>query len=701
MRPVTVPALGRFASLYPRTPVANNYIPARTKRRQDITRKSKKKHSQTTNRLGSSNLDIASHPGNKFGTNDSQHRILAGSQKTKEDLDTSGMAAVPVPIPDTGSQSAISPSIAHRPFNTSPAHASSATAHSNTLANSLVTTSTPTTLSLPASALPSSLSFSVTQARSSPSASSGYPLSVFPVHTALAQSHSTQHTRPLLSTLAIALIAGGSACFLLGAFIIIKACTRPQRRPRPTPSLPILESGFGDNEKAVGDESPIFGGKERLSPQINHNSRSWIWPQEPQAAQMWPESVQAPSHLQHWEEIGIGHQSQQNVRQAEKQRFDFIFTDQHGAGPTLAHPSPINLAQKPPIQQMQHAITRAARRLSTASLRLYPNEYHTSNVGDGPTLTADGHGIMSRGNAKAALRKSKSVSVLKQEERTRGISYHWHSQGLAYDGADVYSPNIQSMSPAPIAIAAPTPSAKGGRSRIKSSYYTSVAYPRTSAVPQGLTGSVSAKSFVFDQTSGPALQRSESRRDRDTQALAAALGFGSPSPICPPPPSPQPTLYPDDSLSMAGPPKRTLKKRMSTRGMTADADRLQKTASLAFSSPPLDAGSALGNLMLMDFATSKSIATLGARLGSSQGGNSTYVGSGAATMTMANKAGHSRAGDKPPRVPSPPPLPSLAQMALEHADPNGYADYRSPTYSIYGLYEADRKSRLSAAGNER
>ena len=50
--------------------------------------------------------------------------------------------------------------------------------------------------------------------------------------------------------------------------------------------------------------------------------------------------------------------------------------------------------------------------------------------------------------------------------------------------------------------------------------------------------------------------------------------------------------------------------------------------------------------------------------------------------------------DKPPRVPSPPALPSLAQMALAHNNPEDYGNYRSATYSIYGLYEAaDRRSR--------
>jgi len=54
----------------------------------------------------------------------------------------------------------------------------------------------------------------------------------------------------------------------------------------------------------------------------------------------------------------------------------------------------------------------------------------------------------------------------------------------------------------------------------------------------------------------------------------------------------------------------------------------------------------------------------------------------------------SRAGDKPPRVPSPPPLPSLAQMALEQHNPVAYAEYRSPTYSIYNLYDDNQRGAV-------
>jgi hypothetical protein len=99
-------------------------------------------------------------------------------------------------------------------------------------------------------------------------------------------------------------------------------------------------------------------------------------------------------------------------------------------------------------------------------------------------------------------------------------------------------------------------------------------------------------------------------------------------------------------------------------------------------SPTVDATAALGNLMLMDFGGA---------------GESMVNLASASSAALAAKKTVSRSDDKPPRVPSPPPLPSLAQMGLEHTDPEAYANYRSPTYSIYGLYEGgDGKSRAGS-----
>jgi len=101
---------------------------------------------------------------------------------------------------------------------------------------------------------------------------------------------------------------------------------------------------------------------------------------------------------------------------------------------------------------------------------------------------------------------------------------------------------------------------------------------------------------------------------------------------------------------------------------------------------PTSMSAALGSLMLQDFPSTATFASF------KSSNNSNNVDPFANPVepimsTTRKKVAH----DKPPRVPSPPPLPSLAQMALANADP----DYRSPTYSIYGYYEAQRKSKAS------
>jgi hypothetical protein len=142
--------------------------------------------------------------------------------------------------------------------------------------------------------------------------------------------------------------------------------------------------------------------------------------------------------------------------------------------------------------------------------------------------------------------------------------------------------------------------------------------------------------------------------------------------------SPQPTLYPDDSLSVVesrSPNIHSHKKQPVFAQTAEDLPSLPKIVT--------DTGgsAALGSLMLMDFGAEPTV---------NRGMSSTKPLGSNSTIPLKKTA--PRNDGKPPRVPSPPPLPSLAQMALEHANPQAYADYKSPTYSIYGLYEHDRKS---------
>ncbi|KAF8212144.1 hypothetical protein K438DRAFT_1806044, partial [Mycena galopus ATCC 62051] len=175
-------------------------------------------------------------------------------------------------------------------------------------------------------------------------------------------------------------------------------------------------------------------------------------------------------------------------------------------------------------------------------------------------------------------------------------------------------------------------------------------------------------------------RKSESRSERDTKALVSALGFGSPATVYPS--SPQPTLYPDDSLSVVDAKRahKPVHKKPAPSNRTSRV--FGRAAENNGASPTVDATAALGNLMLMDFSGT---------------GESTANLASASSATLAPRKSVFRSDDKPPRVPSPPPLPSLSQMALEHTNPEAYANYRSPTYSIYGLYEdGDGKSRAGS-----
>ena len=169
----------------------------------------------------------------------------------------------------------------------------------------------------------------------------------------------------------------------------------------------------------------------------------------------------------------------------------------------------------------------------------------------------------------------------------------------------------------------------------------------------------------------PAL-KTDATRARDTKALASALGLASPTPL-----SPQTTVYPDDSITLAG-------ERRKSRPLSQARSRPQSQ----MLSPNMEASARLGNLMLANFSSMTSLPSTRTVSGTADTGPS----GGRAKVTRK------RTDDKPPRVPSPPPLPSLAQMALSSANPEEYGDYKSPTYSIYGLYEADRKSRAPGEG---
>ncbi|KAJ3822023.1 hypothetical protein EV361DRAFT_921538 [Lentinula raphanica] len=549
----------------------------------------------------------------------SNERLFAG--KTPE---------VPVPIPETGVTIS----------NPSPALPTPVSRTTLSPYSSVPVSITRTTLNLVSSTYPATrTSSSVTQQSSSSTISLPSPTAAI---------HSASVTQKLPTTI-IALLAVGSAFFLLGIFIVVKACTRPTRRTRPKPSLPILDDAFADDDlySPAKADSPIFGGKERMPSQNGNGTPAWTWTQytEAKATQANPPlpdshaSDQSVSALYTMHPISPGETIGPN---------DFLFPR-----PPPSQSVPTTLISNTSQFAMPNLLTTAASRFSIArSVSVYPASPAVP-VADGKNYTADGHSILKR-SSKIGFRRSRTDMTEVNSRLSR--------DSFAYDGAALKSPQFLAHSQAE------APSAPVGRTRIKSSYYTPGSYPRMSSLPSSTsTKSSKAKNedmVEFNIQELPPIQRTNSRKDRDTKALTSALGLASP-PMETIPLSPVQTLYPDDSLSVVDVKRLPSQKKHS------------KKPAVAFS--PADTSTALGSLMLVDFGTT--VSGLAARLGESiEYGSSKKI-----------PLQH----DKPPRVPSPPPLPSLAQMGLEHSNPEAYDEYRSPTYSIFGLYGEDRKSRLS------
>ncbi|KAG1878003.1 hypothetical protein DFJ58DRAFT_753625 [Suillus subalutaceus] len=603
------------------------------------------------------------------------------------DYDSQEITNVPNPVPDTGlpppSDNIVyftpppitaSPSVSHQ---SQEYHAAATTGKS--ISASSVSTFTP---------LPPLLSLEPTQTSDNVHA---IVITSIPSRTSSTQSHNAvqsaqvQHPSPLhqISKPAIIALSVVGGVVLLGVFVVIRLLRRPRRRKCPTPSLPILQDGaFPDHFESEGSGSPVFGGKERFSPSLRGargNTGLWTWTQYHSGIPKPAPTVTVSKSTSGESVKGSG--SQENLLAEKRTSFggqdQYPFTGQGNFGQRT----------QPPLQPIQNAITRAVSRLSTVSMSLYPNSpanttyYGATNVGvaieSTAPLTGDGQ-TMTRAKDRVAAGRARNSMVA--PPNAKDASSLRRSQSYAYGGMDT----------TPTSPRSGRSTQNVGRTRIKSTYYTPGSYPRASAAP-------SAWSKDRGQQDGPHpdrthdLQRSESHRGRETQALTCALGLASPVP-----PSPHPTLYPDDSMSVIGEGKK-----VTVTGTRSHKKPVPK-AMLDYDKSSSPDSAALGSLMMVDFAASKSTASLvnirpceaarETREAQSQG---VQCSGGSGQPKTSSKK---RVEDRPPRVPSPPPLPSLAQMALAHANPEAYADYHSPTYSIYGLYDGDRKSRGTSFG---
>lgn len=616
---------------------------------------------------------------NKSSSN--EHKALILDSKSKNEHTGGEVTTVPNPTPDTGfrpTQSQIPgypPTIATLSASPSP----STPAHQNQTSMSSAFTPLPPLLSL----VPSSTHI-FPPSRTTTAFPSSFT-SLEPTNAAAKISEKNQLSQPhRLSTPIIVLLAVGSGLLLAGLLILIKFCSRPARRPRLIPSLPILDDPFVDDDRfqaKASKESPIFGGKERLSPRPGSNGL-WAWTQYSQPG---PGKAQAASINMGDNPYGYGAVSRSPRLQGKMTysgvngKAQYHFTG-HAHTQSAPIQTPVNSPYQPSMQQVQSTLSRAAKRVSVVSMSLYAASPQPSQIGasvaaggsgTGTTYTADGHRAIERSKFRASLDRDRGnpVNAGPVSKSNR------YSRGTAYDGADVSSPAFLSYT-IPQPDAAPS---RGGRTRIKSSYYAPGTYPRVSDLP-----SLGSDIDVNREREQHSVRKSDSRRDRDTQALTSALGLTSPTTEYTMP-SPQPTLYPDDSLSVVDirrPRKSSVKRAPSNR--TRDPAYTNDPSSAPVISTAQDASAALGSLMLLDFCGADSQQRT---VNPKPVRNS--AGSG---LPRSNSGAKKRSDDKAPSIPLPPPLPSLTQMGLEHVNPQAYADYRSPTYSIYGLYESNRKS---------
>ncbi|TFK76284.1 hypothetical protein BDN72DRAFT_227803 [Pluteus cervinus] len=497
-----------------------------------------------------------------------------------------------------------------------------------------------------------------------------------------------------LSTAVIVLLAVGAGCICIGLLLVFKFCCRRNRCTRPLPSLPILHDLYRDSKLAVPD-SPLFGGNERHSTRSVLGANYVPWTQYPRP-KLSSDDISQITPLT----SGSALKAQEFMTTPIKVPGTPILKDQ-----SLPSQTPTNSPRQGPFTHFHNALNRAASRISEASMSLYPGSPMSNisghdNIGlaisepmNGTAFTADGHKVLARARSKASLHKSRSNSIA-DEARDQDAMYYRYSQGMAYDGADVSSPSIATRiqaHPAQVIVSPPTASV-GGRTRIKSTYIAPGSYPRISTAQ-------STGNNVFDTPSLPPA-KPEYSRAHDTEALTHALGLSTPAGGYKMAASSRPSLSPDDSVSIREAHRVQKGGRTHKRNVSEAGDRRFTLHSMTSN---LDTSS-LGSLMLVDFAAEKlqSLSDQDDKLHTSTTNRSLTAGVKQSTDSNQKTSPPSRKNtndqqhqrdDRPPRVPSPPPIPSLAQMALEHADPQSYSDYRSPTYSIYGLYEHERKSR--------
>lgn len=521
----------------------------------------------------------------------------------------------------------------------------------------------------------------------------------------LEHGHGSQNLRShRLSTAVIILLIFGIGCISLSLFLIFKLCCRTNRCVRPVPSMPILHEPYKD-KKIQPPDSPLFGGTERISTRSLLDENYVPWTQYPRPL--------LDTDEQQCKVQTINNQSNKSQKVSTNRT----------SGVTISYcdtssQTPTNSPRQGAFAHFHNALNRTASRTSAASF--YPTSPGTSNVfrsdgigvatiepPSGTCYTGDGSSLLKRTKSRLSVHRQNRSSVV-DGPRPPNVQGSRSSHSIEYDTTDAPSPSVATRiraHPVHVITTPPTASLNGGRTRIKSSYISPGLYPRVSAPLANKIGA--------DTTGTRAMKYEHIERTQETQALSAVLGLTTSrehSSI-----SSRPGLYSED-------PANIYEIQQATRG--AKIHRRQQSQATSGRHTPLDTSlnaSNLGNLMLLGYAPE----TLSSPSQKSEVENpraaimdhhsahpapAIKCMNASLTLTANLPPSFSRKDpfvydnsrqheNKPPRVPSPPQIPSLTQLALEHSNPQSYYDYHSPTYSIYGLYEHERKSRLLISEN--
>ncbi|KDR81686.1 hypothetical protein GALMADRAFT_239809 [Galerina marginata CBS 339.88] len=627
---------------------------------EDAKAHSRHMDASTLTHVPSQDKDKTKIPAQKSPVVSPAHNAVAVERKTASiGPFVAEITAIPNPTPDTGTNSTNTVGAGSPLLGAIPSVTMSTGSMTSTIPTILTASPARNFLTTSFSALPPLLSLATTSSVTT----TQYTRAYLPTPTVLPSmtSQPADLKSHQITAAVVILLSVGSSLLLLGACIIAKMCFLPSRRhPRPIPSLPLLKDIEADEEyfetKEL-DESPIFGGEARMSSTAGTGGPIWTWVQYPHAKNP-PSSVKTFSQ----DNTGGGAYPDDSQYGHQYPLANQTFTAQMTETPSV---------HEQVLHNIPAAVASTSKRLSMTAALYNPNTTTHEPIGTNgrqeTVLTADGHNVLKRSKSKAGNRRSRQAGSEERRYRDSATSFI----GLAYD-AEVAPPSpVDYVQP----IEIPADIAFEGRARVRSGYFAAGTYPRISTMPSASYSIATATRINLGQRNSFSkekfsLQRTNSKRLRDTQALTYALGLASPRTEYGAP-SPQPTLYPEDSMSVADP-KRPKKRNV------AEKRAGEAVPDVPVIVPMQQEGGSTGTLMGMDFGVSQM----------------SLSGLALDVKSEATEREPVRNADKPPRVPSPPPLLSLAQMGLEQHNPEAFANYRSPTYSLYGLYEAadNRKS---------